>query len=430
MRGRYPGCSFNQGHVGNGRVIGLLPMSLLRMYLKGRHVVSSTPRMGRFSIVHLAVLGLSASIAYACQALEKDNLDALTAGGPLPTSTCANGEALPCEPESTSSISVEEPIADDDDSVGAGCFDTQVNFSTQIPTIVLLLDQSGSMSEPFDRALGEEPTRWEALQDVLINPVSGVIPRLQTKVEFGLTLYSSPPTAEPVFGKKEKCPALTTVDAAISNSDAIVKVYESSRPKLQTPTGESLEAVARELFTRETLGQKVIVLATDGEPDTCEDPNADDSSTRLARARGVSLDAVEKAYSWGIQTYTISLGNSVAKEHLQELANAGRGFDEEAEGATEVFTVDEREDLVGAFAEIVNGVRACNLELEAVVLESGVSRAEVTLDEVVLKYEDPNGWRLNSERDRLELLGQACKTVLLSEKNLNLRATFPCDDPI
>ena len=65
------------------------------------------------------------------------------------------------------------------------CADVTVTFEKQIPTVVLLIDQSGSMTESFGNG-----TRWNVLYDTLMDPGTGLVKALETDVRFGLALYT------------------------------------------------------------------------------------------------------------------------------------------------------------------------------------------------------------------------------------------------
>src|SRR5262245_6508458 len=113
--------------------------------------------------------------------------------------------------------------------VGAGgaCPDVHVNFEKVIPTVVLLIDQSGSMTTSFGGG-----SRWSVLHDTLMDPSTGIVKELENEVRFGLALYSGDGGAN--------CPAVTEVTTSLGNYAAIASVYNSASPFKETPTGESI----------------------------------------------------------------------------------------------------------------------------------------------------------------------------------------------
>ncbi|MCA9700729.1 MAG: VWA domain-containing protein, partial [Myxococcales bacterium] len=144
------------------------------------------------------------------------------------------------------------------DSADTGCPALSVILIPQTPTMVLLVDQSSSMETAFGSS-----TRWETIRDVLVDPQTGIVAQFAASIRFGATLYSS---MDGDMGGA--CPLLTEVDPAIDNFPAIESLLVMSMPIDETPTGESLALVADKLAALDVAGNKYIVLATDGEPDT------------------------------------------------------------------------------------------------------------------------------------------------------------------
>src|SRR5262249_11706297 len=149
-------------------------------------------------------------------------------------------------------------------SSGSGCPGANVTITKVIPTVILLVDQSGSMTTTFGSG-----TRWSTVHDALLDPSSGIVMKLQDDVRFGLSLY----TSKSGFAGGT-CRMLDQVNVAIGNYAAIKAAFDAAQPIGDTPTGESISAVTNELAAVTTQGPKVIVLATDGEPDTCAYPHA------------------------------------------------------------------------------------------------------------------------------------------------------------
>ena len=134
----------------------------------------------------------------------------------------------------------------------------EAEFGT--PTVILLIDQSGSMDATYSAG-----TRWTVLRNALIHPTNGVVADLEESIRFGLTLYTY--TGGPT------CPSLVTVPPALNNLTAISVAYTAAVPEADTPTGESIDSVVQDLTAYTEPGPKFIIVATDGEPDTCLLPN-------------------------------------------------------------------------------------------------------------------------------------------------------------
>ncbi len=299
---------------------------------------------------------------------------------------------------------------------GDACVKLNVTFTPQIPTVVLLVDQSGSMNERFDTG-----NRWNVLRDALTGPTSGLIPTLQTKVRFGLALY----TSDGGFGDvepKKACPVITDVPPALNNLAAISVKYLPDDYKGDTPTGESVDAVVKTLSAVTDPGPKVIVLATDGEPDTCADHNNDAPGSAVA-AQQLSVTAVQNAFASHITTFVISVGNEVGEAHLRAVANAGQGLAVDVDTTPRFFRANSQMDLKTAFDTIVNGVRSCSLELNGNVDSTAAGTGTVTLDGKPLSYAAADGWKLTSATT-LELQGAACDAIKNGDHALTI--DFPC----
>ena len=309
------------------------------------------------------------------------------------------------------------------------CAKTSVDLSTEIPNVLLLVDRSGSMSQAFEG----DVSRWSSLRKALIDPTSGLVPSVEASVNLGLALYTGPDRGvvglestatepDPDYVETETCPYLVQVPVAASNGAAIQAAYlpQEIRPMSlgQTPTGESLEAVLPSLTGLDATlfpGRKVIVLATDGEPDLCDNGNDE------VGGRERSVAAVEAAFTAGVTTFVISVGDQVGENHLRELANLGQGFPAD-DPMDRFYRAGDATSLAQAFEDIVNGVRSCTFTLDGMVTGDG-HEGSVTIDGNSVLQNDANGWRLNGPSE-VELLGTSCELVKMGDHSIDV--SFPC----
>jgi len=288
------------------------------------------------------------------------------------------------------------------------CASTDVDLGHQLPTVLLLVDQSGSMDAKFGTS-----DRWQTLRTALMDPAMGIVNTLQGQVRFGLTLFSGLNGATP-------CPALTTVTPALNNFKPIDTAYPKPTSAIldDTPTGESIDAAAKILQAVTDPGPKVIVLATDGEPDTCATPDP-----QTPEAKEVAVKAAQNAFAGGVFTFYISVGNEVADVHATEMANVGQGYPR-TDKTPRFYRANDQAALAQAFATIVDGVRSCSFQLNGTVKDGSEADGAVTLDGKAVPLNDPDGWRLSSPTT-VELVGKACETV--KDKNDHkVAAKFPC----
>lgn len=281
----------------------------------------------------------------------------------------------------------------DEGSETESCALLDVILIPQTPTLVFLVDQSGSMTADFG---GE--TRWEVITDVLVDPQDGIVQQFDDSVRFGLALYTS------VNGDLSgmECPMLIEVDPAINNFSAIEMTLSMAQPVGDTPTGESLDVVWQKLQAFDVPGRKYIVLATDGEPDTCAVPNP-------SNGQAESVAAAEAAYAAGIEVHVISVGSDVSAQHLQDMANAGQGVQPGDPDAPFYQALDQAA-LVDAFQQILAGVRSCQLDLMTPLTAEDAMGCTVEVNGDVVGLDDPDGWQLNDSTE-IELLGAACDAL-------------------
>ncbi|MDX2018836.1 MAG: VWA domain-containing protein [Deltaproteobacteria bacterium] len=337
---------------------------------------------------------------------------------------------------------------------GQGCNDTSVKFERTIPTVALVIDRSSSMTTTYGTG-----NRWDVLKQVLLNPDPklGVLKSLEGEIRFGLAMYTSI-LSEPT------CPMLGSVDFALGNFDAINAVYgpaTTPNGKGETPTAETIRAVTDKLVAIKEQGPKYILLATDGEPDGCgpvRDPNC---------GQDESVAAVADAYSKGIKTFVVAIGNEVGQDHLQALANVGQGLQpilgqmkydwlryscniapanlkgkyadlakdpnsqeirvmapaQPPANAT-AYRPDDPAGLARDLQKVIGTVRDCKFRLKGEVEMNRAPEGLVAIDGMPVKYNEPDGWKLNSATE-VELLGAACSKIQ-SDDSKGVFISFPC----
>jgi hypothetical protein len=296
---------------------------------------------------------------------------------------------------------------------GPVCPSVDVRLSPVIPTVMLLIDQSGSMTEDFNGI-----SRWEAMKRALTG-TSGALPRLDTKVRFGATLYTGTDS-----GMTPMCPMLKKLAPSLGNAAAIKTLLDMNQPLDDTPTGESLEAIIPDLEMPGpdpvSLGPTLIVLATDGDPDTCAAPDSNGTQP----PKDVSIAAAKKAFAAGFPVIMLGVSPDINRTHLQDMANAGAGLTVGGTMNAKFYTANSPNELVTAFNDIIRGARTCTFKLEAAVDPAMAGMGDVELDGVDLGFMDANGWRLSNDTT-LELLGSACQ-AFKDRDTVSLTAIFPC----
>lgn len=313
--------------------------------------------------------------------------------------------------------------------VGGGCQHFDVVFEPQTPSVLVVVDRSGSM---FDGGY------WEPLKTAVLN----VIMNVQDKVQFGLLTFTG------IAG--QQCPLITETDIALQNYGVIQAAYEaaSTKPgaKLETPTGVTLnETAVPKLLDMAAPGGKYIVFVTDGEPDRC-----DDGAPECARDDVVG--AVQSARAKGITTFVFGLGTAAFAQHLQDVANAGagepvaspgdgamytcfggdwanaKGTYSPAGGAAKYFTPDptDAKALETELSAAIAGTKSCSFDLQGKIEVNldKASEGKVLIDGAPVPYDPQNGWSMESSTV-LVLAGAACEQLKTATQGISV--DFPCD---
>ena len=307
-------------------------------------------------------------------------------------------------------VDLRGPIGAGGEGGGTGtttCADVEVAFTPQTPTVMLLVDQSGSMKRPFGAT-----TRWNAVYTALMNPESGIVLKMQNDVRFGLALYSSD---NDLYGA-DTCPILSRVPLALGNYSTLDGIYAPAQPYGDTPTGDSLSRISSDLLSVTEPGDKFIVLATDGEPDTCAQPNPDQGQQQ-------AIVAAQNAFAAGIRTFIVAVGADVSLQHQQDMANAGSGAPLDGSNNAPYYQALDPQSLVTALSTIINGIRSCTFALNGHVDMTMSAKGTVLVDGNALEFQSPDGWKLNSPNE-LELVGKACEAIKIGSHKVSV--TFPC----
>jgi von Willebrand factor type A domain len=277
------------------------------------------------------------------------------------------------------------------------------------PSVALLLDQSSSMTSDFGAT-----SRYQAMHQALTDPQTGVVTLLQDKVIFGASLYTS-------HNGGQLCPLLTSVPRQLGNRDLIDALLASNQPDDDTPTGESIEKVLADFQASPPPAGSppIILLATDGEPDTCAQPDPN-------MGEAVAIAAAQHAHATGIDVYVLGVGGDVGAAHLQDMANAGVGMPVGGQANAPYYVATDPAGLSQRIQQIIDGIRSCDLPLTGQVDPAHAADGTVTLDGATLTY--GTDWDL-VDPTTIRLLGAACDTMLSADAP-RVVASWPCGSAV
>lgn len=298
----------------------------------------------------------------------------------------------------------------------AGCVDIRKSYTSVPPAVMLLIDRSTSMSFNFG-----EDTRWNVLRDAILDPERGLLASLDQRARVGLMLY----TGEGGFSSPLGCPVITGVAAEFGNLERVRDAYLAAEPAFpgDTPTGESIERATRELSRFGGSAPRYILLATDGEPDTCAQPKPQNGMPE-------AIAAAQSAFAQGIRVYTVGVSEGIGADRVQQMANAGAGKDpalvyaRDADAEQPLFANDDPRKLATQLSGIIGDVRSCTIELGTPIGSESSLQGRLILDGQVLERDASDGWTF-ADDDTLSVRGAACDTIRSDGRQLEIR--FPCD---
>ena len=296
---------------------------------------------------------------------------------------------------------------------GSLCPEGAARTNRVVPRVILVLDGSCSMTTPYPAngapsatmCNANPGTRWAALRGALLDPNNGVITRLQGVVDFGLA----------IFGTQPQCPITgTPIDPARNNLPAIDAAFGQAPPGMFTPAGLALDWVFDNMIVPmapdSNMGPQIVLLATDGEPNSCDNPMPNYQP---------SVDAVTKGKGLGVRTYVVSLADASGQfhDHLQQLADLGS-----ENGSGTLYEPNSPEALAADLETLIGGAVGCDLALNGNILPGHECEGVVTLDGAQLTC---NTDFVLADPRHIRLQGSACDK-LTSSPDAVLSADFPC----
>jgi hypothetical protein len=308
------------------------------------------------------------------------------------------------------------------------CIEGHIEATQLAPQVILLLDGSTTMNEAYGNS-----TKWAAMRDAMVNPTDGVVKTVQGRIAFALAVFSGGRT-----GINGGCPFPDPiVPHNVNNYDAIAAALPQESPGMYTPTGVALDEVCKALpgVSENGLLSQYVILATDGEPNSCGSIASFGGRGGRGSFGGGGMpatdyqsviDAANRCCAAGVTIYVVSLqpdASSDFQSHLQQIADIGicnRG------GAATLYSPQNPDELSSDLGKLVSGVLNCDVQLNGDVVQGKECKdSEVKLGTQKLKCNDDNGWILvNSNVIRLQ--GAACESFK-NDPSLQVTAKFPCD---
>ena len=308
---------------------------------------------------------------------------------------------------------------------GNACQSVTITPTRSIPNVMFLVDQSGTMEDPFGGG-----DRWQGAHSA----ITSIVSERASVVNFGLTTYTSDNG-----NANLPCPRLPT-QIPFGQSEDIVdpSVYVPNYPSgdgADTPTGDSIDALVNWIQDPNNAPPAdeptIIVLATDGLPDSCEcpngfppDPNDNYCEPESTDPKIEAVNAAAAAHAQGIDVFPLWVGqldSTSTRNHLQDVANAG------VDGTGTVWVGDDPTSLSNAFQSIISDSISCDIQMDERFDDEtkACEQGDVRLNGTPLACSETDGWRVKpGVDDIIELVGSACDTF--KSGDVTFTAEFPC----
>jgi hypothetical protein len=294
----------------------------------------------------------------------------------------------------------------------ANCGSQTSSTSHEPADVLLVLDRSGSMADDIaqeckclsggsssSRACDTGTTckdRWSTVSSAVTTTVQST-----PDIRWGLKLYSTP-------NSSNVCAVSNGVEVAVGagTASAIQSQINGVSPANNTPTAAAITAATAYLKTVTDPNNKVILLATDGEPN-CKGGNA--SSTDVPGTEA----AITAAKDAGFLVYVIGIGPSVG--NLDSFAQAG--------GTGSYYPATSPAELAAALAAISTAVGTCTFTLTT--KPPDVNNLAVYVDGKLVQKDDANGWSLGANSQTVLLNGSTCDKIK-SGQATSVQVLFGC----
>lgn len=292
------------------------------------------------------------------------------------------------------------------------CGDEKVQVTQQVnpANIMVVMDRFGSM----------EGEKWEETQAA----ISAVVGTFGHFIHFGLLLY-------PQKGSSCFQSFVLDVPFGLKQGDVLVAAMAAMGTGGGTPIAGALGAAAQIFMSTPLVGDKYVIVATDGQPtcllDCLNCPTAF-CSLGICDAcindgpcfKEEVVDSVKQLKILGVPTFVIGIaGSQAAKNVLNEMALIG-GTAKTSE--PKYYDTANGEELTEVLASIFGSVGSCSVKLNKTP-GSLFLIVDVNGETIPKDLTHQNGWDL-VDGDILQFYGNACE--LASQEGADVDVTYVC----
>ncbi|MCA9685807.1 MAG: VWA domain-containing protein, partial [Myxococcales bacterium] len=288
-----------------------------------------------------------------------------------------------------------------DETEGSGaCLEFSDNLAPVPPSVLFLLDRSGSMMETGFDADDPDKSRWQSLHEAVQEVV--LAGDMDAYVEFGAKTFSSKG-----WGACGVSPTLD-VPMDLDNGELLLQVIPGADTVVNggTPTNLALETTMTYMESYETDSDKFVILITDGRIGCTNDD---------AQAIADAVAVIDEALTvHEITTYVVGIAPSVFGPNIDQLnAMAVAGGAPTGIPGQEYYLANDADMLAAALEQVVQDSygKSCLLDLDPAPNFPDYTKVLIdnTYYELVQDCDVEDGFiYTNPEFTQIKLCGAAC----------------------
>ena len=277
------------------------------------------------------------------------------------------------------------------------------------PNVYLVVDRSGSMSDPFDS--NQSGTKWDAAQTAL----GTLLTNSAGKAQWGLSLFPPNPQHDTCGKATIDVPLQLGTEAAILSRINSLTNDLIAHPRGSTPTADALATVRDAANLAASDRGNFVVLVTDGLP-SCN--NASDVTAVIDQMY---------ARSPSVRTFVIGVGGETASN--PDLLNqwAERGHTPRPDPMHKYYQANDAGQLVDAFGTIIDQTQSCTFKVDPPPADASLVAGQ--LDGVSLTKDPTNGFTYDASTQSGIFHGIACDKIT-QHTAMKVGVVFGCPPPV
>lgn len=294
--------------------------------------------------------------------------------------------------------------------IGMGCGRTVFSTTRLAPNVMIVLDRSGSMSEPADGT-----TRW----DLAKRAIQAVTTRFDTTIRFGLATFSAclpggcsaGRVVVPIADRNaSRINGFLAPLVARGSADGSSPNYLCDTAFAETSTGVTLQGLVGNAMLQDTSRANAVLLVTDGG----ENPEC----TGTGRPAGPVAAGNLFRQAVPVRTYAVGMSGDTNPDQLRAIATAGN--------TTRFYQANNSADLIAALNTIAQDLGSCDMMLNGSPPDSTMIYVYFNRMPVAIPADPTNGWTYDPSTHTLHFHGTSCNQIR-GNTVMALDVVYGCD---